>query len=80
MYPAIPTYQIVTPRDPMNYKLRPKEEVAEEFRLFEPDFTFSTSYKRYTAGDVRQTPDNRDNRDRVAKIRVDIRHLRLAPL
>lgn len=29
---------------------------------------------------MRQTPDNRDNRDRVAKIRVDMRKLRLAPL
>ncbi len=64
----------------MNYKLRSKEEVAEEFRLFEPDFNFDVAYKRYTAGDVRQTPNNRDNRDRVAKLRVDLRALRLAPL
>jgi hypothetical protein len=38
-------------------------------------------YKRYTAGDTRQNDDNnRDNRERVAKVRLDIRDLKLAPL
>lgn len=50
--------------------------------MFETDFPINVNYKRYTAGDVRPTEhvQNRDNRERVAKVRIDIRDLRLAPL
>lgn len=81
MYPCVPEYQKVTPRDPFDYKLRSKEEVADDFKHWEPDFPISVCYKRYTAGDTRvDNPENRDNRERVAKIRMDIRTLKLAPL
>lgn len=70
----------MTPRDPFDYKLRPKEEVAEEFRNFPPEFNIIVNYKRYNAGDMSQHKKTMDNRERVAKLRVDIRTLRLAPL
>jgi len=82
MYPCLPSWQHIKPKDPFDYKLRSKEEVIEEFKMFEIDFPINVNYKRYTAGDVRPTEhvQNRDNRERVAKIRIDIRDLRLAPL
>jgi len=81
MYPCIPEWQKVTPRDPFDYKLRPKEEVMEEFKYFEPNFEIQVFYKRYTAGDTRvNDPNNRDNRERVAKLKLDMRDLKLAPL
>ena len=81
MYPCLPEWQNVIPRDPFDYKLRSKEEVKEDFRMWEPDFSMFVHYKRYTAGDTRQNDDNnRDNRERVAKVRLDIRDLKLAPL
>jgi len=45
-----------------------------------PNFYIDTMYKRYTAGDVRPGEANLDNRERVAKISLDMRDLRLAPL
>lgn len=75
MYPCIPKYQKITPRDPFDYKLRPKEEVQEEFRNFNPVFNININYKRYNAGDLSQHKKNFDNRERVAKITLDIRHL-----
>jgi hypothetical protein len=80
MYPCIPATQHLTPKDPFDYKLRSKEEVLDEFKYMPPHFFVDTQYKRYTAGDVRPGEDNYDNRERVAKIRLDIRDLRLAPL
>lgn len=52
MYPCIPEYQKITPRDPFEYKLRSKEEVIEEFKHYTPDFNINVNYKRYNAGDT----------------------------
>ena len=69
------------PHDKFDYQLRSKNEVIDEFKHFMPTFPIIAAYKKYTAGDVRQNvDDNLDNRERVAKIRVDIRDLQLAPL
>ena len=81
MYPCVPEWQKVHEKDPFDYKLRSKEEVANEFKYYPSEFLVKAQYKRYTAGDMRENdPNNRDNRERVAKIRVDIRQLGLAPL
>ena len=56
----------------------------EEFKYIPALFDIQVHYKRYTAGDVRPTEDERvdryDNRERVAKITLDIRDMHLAPL
>ncbi len=81
MYPCVPEWQKVKVQDPFDYKLRPKEEIADEFKYFPSEFVIRSQYKRYTAGDMRENnPNNRDNRERVAKLRVDLRQLGLAPL
>jgi hypothetical protein len=38
MYPCVPEWQKVPERDPFDYKLRSKQEVAEEFKYFNPEF------------------------------------------
>lgn len=61
--------------------MRSKEEVIDEFKYLPAEFLIKAQYKRYTAGDMRENnPNNRDNRERVAKLRVDMRQLSLAPL
>lgn len=80
MYPCVPDTQKLTPKDPFDYKLRSKHEVAEEFKYMPPEFFIDARYVRYTAGDVRPGEENYDNRERVAKIYLDMRDLRLAPL
>lgn len=80
-YPCIPEWQRSQVRDPFDYQLRTPEEVAEHHKYFPPCFNIQATYKRYTAGDVRiNNEDNLDNRERVAKFRLDMRELRLAPL
>jgi hypothetical protein len=66
-------------QDAFDYKLRPKEEVAEEFKYYSSTFNITASYKKYAAGDTR-AEDNLDNRERVAKIWVNMREMGLAPL
>lgn len=80
MYPCIPSYCKLSPKDPFDYKLRSGAEVAEEMKYFPPNFEIKTGYKKYVAGDTRPTENTYDNRERVAKISLDMRDLKLAPL
>lgn len=84
MYPCIPSYAQTQAKDPFDYPLRSKQEVMDEFKYIPALFDMQVHYKRYTAGDVRPAEDERvdsyDNRERVAKVFLDIRDLRLAPL
>jgi hypothetical protein len=66
-------------QDLFDYKLRPKDEILEEFKYQPAKFDITANYKKYTAGDTRPE-DNLDNRDRVAKIWVHLRDMGLAPL
>jgi len=38
MYPCVPEWQKVQVKDPFDYKLRTKEEVAEEFKYIPAQF------------------------------------------
>ena len=78
-YNCIPEWQKPAPQDPFDYKLRNKEEVKEEFKYYYDAFDIQGVYKKYTAGDTR-TEDNLDNRERVAKIWVQLNEMGLAPL
>lgn len=48
----------------------------------QPDFPIEVIYRKYNAGDVREhkADDNMDRRSIVAKIKVDMRDLKLAHL
>ena len=78
------TAQLLAPpprRNPFDYILRTKEEVMQEFKYFAPEIPLKANYKRYLSGDVRENKaDNLDNRERVAKVFIDIRDLKFAPL
>ena len=63
-YGCVPDWQQPTQLDPFDSKLRNKEEVAEEFKYFNPEFAIKVSYKKYMAGDTR-FEDNLDNRERI---------------
>lgn len=78
-YSCVPEFMKPAPQDPFDYKLRSKQEVAEEFKYYTPEFNIGVIYKKYTAGDTR-AEDNLDNRERVAKIFVNLKDLKLAPL
>ena len=81
IYCAIPKSMKTQQADPFNYKLRSLPEVQEQMKYFPPNIIFDVEYKRYTAGDYRQNDENNtDDRERVSKIRFDIRDLNLAPL
>lgn len=67
--------------DPFDYKLRSLKEVKEQLAFHTPDLHVNASYKRYTAGDYRQGDENNiDDRDRISKLKFDLRDLHLAPL
>lgn len=78
-YNCVPDWQKPAVQDPFDYKLRSKEEVKEEFKYYYNGFDIQSTYKKYTAGDTR-AEDNLDNRDRVAKIWVQLNEMGLAPL
>ena len=81
-YTCVPEWQQPAAQDPFDYKLRPKTEILDEFKYWgadNSDFPIQVEYKKYTAGDSR-AEDNLDNRERVAKIRVHLRDMNLAPL
>ena len=81
IYGCIPTWQQNIVIDPFDYILRTKEEVMQEFKYFAPEIPLKANYKRYLSGDVRENKaDNLDNRERVAKVFIDIRDLKFAPL
>jgi Mitochondrial ribosomal subunit protein len=79
-YTCVPEWMKPAERDPFDYKLRSKEEVAEEFKYYPPNFAINLIYKKYCAGDSRADEDNLDNRERIAKISVYLPELKLAPL
>jgi hypothetical protein len=62
--------------------LQSKQEIEEFHRYHEPDFNIKLKYKRYAAGDIRHddAEGRVDFRDVVAKLRVDMREMKLAPL
>ena len=67
--------------DPFDYKLRSMAEVQEQMKYYAPNFPVMAEYKRYTAGDIRQNnPNNIDDRERVSKLMINLRDLKLAPL
>jgi len=78
-YTCVPDFMKSAPQDPFDYALRPKQEILEEFKYYPADFSVGVKYKKYTAGDTR-SEDNLDNRERVAKIFVDLKEMKLAPL
>lgn len=78
-YNCIPEWQKPAVQDPFDYKLRNKEEVKEEFKYYYDAFDIQGVYKKYTAGDTR-AEDNLDNRERVAKIWVQLNEMGFAPL
>ena len=50
-------------------------------RFFFPDFVVNAEFKRHTAGDMRQNnPKVMDDRDRISKIKLDMRDMQLQPL
>mmetsp|Transcript_22786 Transcript_22786/g.28213 ORF Transcript_22786/g.28213 Transcript_22786/m.28213 type:complete len:261 (-) Transcript_22786:97-879(-) len=50
-------------------------------RFFPADFTLYPEMKKYTAGDYRMNDENNlDDRDRVCKIRFDLKEMNLQPL
>jgi len=80
-YPCVPEWQRTVPRDPFDYQLRTAAEVREQHKYYPPDFHIKIGYKRYTAGDVRLNDEqNMDNRERVAKIVIDMREMNMATL
>jgi len=46
MYPCIPDYAKVTPKDPFDYPLRSKEEVIHEFKYMPAEFEIDVELKR----------------------------------
>ena len=77
-YTQLPDWLKKQERDPFNYKLRSKEEVKEEHRLFPPNFDIKIVANSYPSGDVRENEKMRiDHRDKKAKIIFDLRHLQL---
>jgi hypothetical protein len=81
-YPCIPSWEKTKPKDPFNYKLRTKEEVMKQHEYHQPNFPIIAEWKKYAAGDLREheASDMMDRRSTVAKIRLDMRHLKLAHL
>jgi Mitochondrial ribosomal subunit protein len=79
-YTCVPEWMKPAERDPFYYKLRSKEEVAEEFKYYPPNFAFNLIYTKYCAEDYLADEDNLDNRERIAKISVYLPELKLAPL
>jgi len=74
LYPCVPEYQQRREADPFDYKLRTKEEVLEQHRLYPPTFAINMIYRRYMATDLREhSENNTETRERVAKITFDIR-------
>lgn len=64
----------MAPLDPFDYELQDKHAVSEEHRLFPPNFSIRGQYTKYPSGDQRVNNENNlDNRDRIAKLVVDIR-------
>ena len=78
-YNCVPIWMQPAVQDPFDYKLRPKEEVAEEFKYYAAEFDIQVNYKKYAAGDTR-AEDNLDNRDRIAKTWVHLKEMGLSPL
>lgn len=78
-YSCVPEWQQATVKDQFDYKLRTKEEVKNEFKYHNAEFNILSVFKGYTAGNPR-LEDNMDTRERVAKIWVDLREMKLAPL
>jgi len=54
----------------------------EQHKYYPPNFPFFSTYKRHDAGDQRKDEqgNTRDVRERVAKLRIDLRDLKLFPL
>jgi len=50
-------------KDPFDYKLRSKDEVKAEHRLFPPKFNITVAFKKYNAGETEM--DHLDFRERV---------------
>lgn len=78
-YTCVPAFMKPAPVDPFDYPLRPKQEILDEFKYHPAEFSVGVLYKKYAAGDTR-SEDNLDNRDRIAKIWVNIKEMKLAPL
>lgn len=64
-YSCIPEWMQPTKKDPFDYKLRSKDEVKAEHRLFPPKFNIIVAYKCYTAGET--DLDHLDFRERVVR-------------
>lgn len=81
-YPCIPSWEKTKPRDPFDYKLRSKEEVMKQHEYHQPNFPIIAEWKKYAAGDLREhkADDMMDRRSTVAKIRLDMRDLKLSHL
>ena len=81
IYTCVPASMETKRNDPFDYKLRSLAEVKHQLKYFPADLVVYASYKRYTAGDHREDNErNTDDRDRVSKLRFDLRHLNLQPL
>ena len=80
MYNCVPEWSKTVPSDPFDYKLRSKAEVREQHKYFPPEFIVNVQYSRYPGDDQRFTADNLDPRAAVARLHVDMREMRLAPL
>lgn len=80
-YHCIPEWEKTVPKDPFDYPLRTKDEVMNDHKYHDPDFPITVELKKYAGGDQREhVKDLYDNRGVVAKIRLDMRTLNLAPL
>jgi len=67
--------------DPFDYKLRSMAEVKHQMRFIAPNFMVTAQMKKYTAGDYRRNDAaNLDDRDRISRITLDLRHMLLQPL
>ena len=81
LYPCIPEYQTRRLPDPFDYKLRSKQEVIEQHKMYPPEFFINMVYRRYMSTDLREhTSTNTESRERTAKILIDLRCMKLAPL
>lgn len=78
IYSCVPEVMHRKEADPFDYKLRSLAEVQHQMRFFFPDFLVNAEMKKYTAGDYRRNDEsNLDDRDRISKIRFDIRDMQL---
>lgn len=80
MYNCVPEWSKTVAADPFDYKLRSLAEVREHQKYFPPDFVINMEQNQYPGDDQRFTENNSDHRPAIARITVDMRQMKLAPL